>query len=258
MVEPDRLEELLRLAATDPGHRPEFYAALLQADVFVLEAAAAPHGPGAALHLQEWEREGGGRALPFFTSLTALRRAADADTPYAQLPARSLFEAARGATLVLNPRSPFGKEFVPAEVERLLRGELPAHREHHVVQAPRRVVVGQPLHYPDALVQALNTLFAKLPQVRAAWLALMSGATEDGRPRLLVGVDLEGDGDAERVLAQAGGVGADALGPGEELDVVRVRAGDAGGVSAYLLKETQPFYRRAVHGTRVAAASPFH
>lgn len=241
MVEPDRLEELLRLAAADPGHRPEFYAALLQADVFVLGAAAAP---GAPLQLQDWERAGGGRALPFFTSLTALRRAAHGGAPHARLPARSLFEAARGATLLLNPRSPVGKEFVPAEVEHLLRGELPGEHARHVVQAPRRVKVGQPLHYPDALVQALGTLFTKLPQVRAAYLALMSGTTEEERPRLLVGVELEGEGEAERVLAQAGGVGADALGPGEELDVVRVRAEDGSGVSHYLLHETQPFYRR--------------
>ena len=41
-----------------------------------------------------------------------------------EIPARSLFEITLGALLFLNPKSPYGKEFLPEEVQRLLSGEI--------------------------------------------------------------------------------------------------------------------------------------
>ncbi|WP_237048186.1 hypothetical protein [Musicola keenii] len=63
------------------------------------------------------------------------------------MPARTLFEITRGATLFLNPKSDCGKEFLPYEVEQLLAGGLSQAPEQRVVEKDAHVLLGQPAHY---------------------------------------------------------------------------------------------------------------
>ena len=123
------LVQALERAAQEPAQRPAFYRALMKADVFVIGHTDQPdlnaHGhhtipAGANVSLVNWEKADGTPVIPFFSHLEALQRAIDDETSYLSLPARSLFELTRGATLFLNPKSDHGKEFVPHEIEALL------------------------------------------------------------------------------------------------------------------------------------------
>ena len=72
--------------------------------------------------------------MPFFSSLEGLHASSQAEQPYLALPATSLLEMTQGTALVLNPDSPYGREFTPEEVAFLLPGDL----DHQPVQ--RRVM----------------------------------------------------------------------------------------------------------------------
>ncbi|MGR7921108.1 SseB family protein [Zobellella denitrificans] len=132
----NRLEHMLRLAADEPAHRPEFMHVLMDSTVYVLGTAGADEGTvdlptGSKIGIQHWERQDGGTAIPFFTSLEILQKSIETEQSYLALPAKALFEMTLGTNLFLNPRSPYGKEFVPEEVKNLLAlgiGHAPTQR----------------------------------------------------------------------------------------------------------------------------------
>jgi hypothetical protein len=240
------LERALRLAATDPSARPDFYRLLLESDIFVI-ADAAPRGPGEwtaqegeSISLQHWSKPDGTVVLPFFSSIEALQRALDQEVTYYQLPARALFEMTQGATLVLDPRSDYGKEFVPGEITALLAGGLTHPAERRVVQEATQVLLAQPRDPPRALIDGVRAFLAKRPAVRAAWLALMTVPTQDAEPTLLLAVEVDGDGDA--VLPEIGNVAADLAQDGP-IDLMQVSR-DQDGLSQYFFEGAEPFYRR--------------
>jgi hypothetical protein len=72
----------------------------------------------------------------------------------------------RGAQLVLNPASAFGKEFTPQEVEALLAEGVNQLPEQRVAQTATTVQLGQPADYPHAMVASLTKLFSAHPNVR--------------------------------------------------------------------------------------------
>jgi hypothetical protein len=240
------LEHALRLAATDPSARPDFYRQLLEAEVFVIgDAEPRPEGAwtakeGESISLQHWSKPDGTSVLPFFSSLAALQRALDHEVTYYKLPARALLEMTQGATLVLDPRSEYGKEFGPGEIVALLSGGLTHPAERRVIEEATQVLLGQPIERPEALIAGVRAFLDKRPAVTRAWLALMHIPTQDPEPHLVIGV--ESDGDIETLLAEVGNVAAD-LSPAGPVDLVRVRAGEEG-LSRYFLEQVEPFHRR--------------
>jgi hypothetical protein len=238
------LEQALRLAAGEPAHRPDFYAALLESTVYVLGHAAGA-GPGAGtterdqeVSIQHWARPDGSAVIPFFTSLPALRRAVAGEGGTLGLPARALFEMTRGAALALNPRSDFGKEFLPSEIEALLSGGV--NRLPEGVKATQ-VVLGQPKEVPARLVDSLRAFLARRPGVRAAYLAQMQDPLRYETPHLVVG--LEAEGEVEQLFREVGAVAGDAAPAGVAVDLVRVTPGEAG-LSQYFLASVRPFHQR--------------
>lgn len=242
------LEMALIKAADDPAQRPEFYRLLLESEVFVLgETQSKQDGrrivtEGEKLLLMNWQKEDGTPVIPFFSSIDALRRAITEVQSYLGLPARTLFEMTKGASLVLNPRSDYGKEFFPKEIEDLLRSGVNRTEQSRVVQEPTEVLLGEPEHYPTEMVSALKSLLAKHPAVKAAYLCLMQERSSQDGPNLVVGV--EGDGDLDRIVRQAGAVAADTAPKGEPVDFVRVTKGEKG-LSEYFLSSVPPFYTRS-------------
>jgi hypothetical protein len=240
------LEGALRLAATDPSARPDFYRMLLEAEVLVIgDASPRPSGKweakaGESISLQHWSKPDGSMVLPFFSSIEALQRALDEEVTYYQLPARALFEMTQGATLVLDPRSEYGKEFVPGEITALLAGGLTRAAERHVMEEATQVLLAQPKERPVALIHGIGAFLAKRPAVKRAWLALMTNPAISPEPNLVVGVEVDGDPDA--VFAEIGNVAAD-LSDGGPVDLILVREGDDG-LSQYFLQNVEPFYRR--------------
>ncbi|MEA2203721.1 MAG: hypothetical protein QOE77_497 [Blastocatellia bacterium] len=243
-------ETALELAAAEPANRPEVYRLLLESNIFVLGSSGQlGEGEGAVtlaadtkIEIQHWEKPDGSTAIPFFTSLQALQLAIQDDAPYIALPARTFLEMTRGAQLVLNPASAYGKEFTPQEVEALLAEGVNQLPEQRVVQTATTVQLGQPADYPHAMVTSLSKLFSAHQNVRAAYPALMFDATVDEKPHLIVGI--EADGGYETAVREAGIVAAESSTRGEPIDLIRVRRGEPG-IAQYFIEETKPFYERA-------------
>lgn len=248
LCEENKLEEILRLAALEAAHRPQFYEVLMCSQVFVLGTAGIQSAggettleAGSSIQIQHWEKPDGSPVIPFFSSIEVLQKSIEEEQQYLALPARSLFEITLGATLFLNPRSDFGKEFVPQEVEHILSSGVSRVAVQRVVQEETQVMLAQPSIYPSKMVDSLTQLFAKHSNVKRAFLALMHDASLDQGPHLVVGIDAEGD--FERVMREAGNVAGDTAPAGEPVDLMRVDESDAG-ISQYFIKNTQPFYER--------------
>jgi hypothetical protein len=242
------LEQKLMLAADDPASRPEFYEALMASEVFVIghtdsDGEGATTIPaGSKLSIVNWEKNDGSPIIPFFTSLEALQRALKEEARYVALPARSLFEVTLGSFLVLNPSSPYGKEFFPNEIQALLDTGMNHVPQTRVVQKETKVLMGQPANYPSEMVSALTSLLAKHSAVKAAYLCLMHDSSISEKPTLVVG--FEGEGDISKAMQAAGSVAADTAPKGEPVDFTVLRRGEAG-LSDYMFKSVKPFYERS-------------
>ncbi len=242
------LEKALRLAADEPAYRPEFFTLLLESSVYVLgHPDESPTGkrisePGEKVSIQKWVRSDGSPVIPFFTSFSVLQKSIEAETTCVELPARALFEMTKGAFLVLNPKSQYGKEFHPNEIEALLTNGVNRLPEERVTTKETTVFLGPPTDYPTKMVDSLTTFFAKRGNVKAAYVALMHDPSQDENPHLLVGIEAEGD--IEQTIRDAGIVVGDTAPNGEPVDLMRVERGDAG-LSQYFLREVKPFYERS-------------
>ncbi len=247
-TEDNVLEIALELAASGPAHRPEFFRLLLESTIFILGSSGQMDEGSVTLkantqvQIKNWVKPDGSSVIPFFSSLRALQLAIQSDEPYIALPARTFFQITRGAELILNPRSEYGKEFTPAEVEALLAEGVSRLATPMVVEKDMQVLLGQPSNYPNAMVTFLTTLLAKHSNVKAAYLALMHNPSVDEKPHLIVGIEAEGDFD--NVIREAGTVAADTAPNGEPVDLTRVVRGESG-VAQYFLEEVKPFYERA-------------
>jgi hypothetical protein len=175
MPNPDApaLEDLLVEAATDRAAAPRFLLALLDATVIVPGTVApAADGQGQTADLATLLGADGSRVQPFYTSEERLSETIAAvpgfQSQFIGLPCRVLFEMTRGATLVLNPHSAYGKEMLPGEIAQLLDGDAPL--TPHVVTAGTRVLVGRPASVPPGLEESLADVFARHPEVDEARL----------------------------------------------------------------------------------------
>lgn len=162
------IEALLAAAANDPAAGPAFLTALLERSVIVPGTTTGDR----TATLADLLGSDGRSVQPFYTSEERLRETLEAvpafERNFLALPCRVLWEMTRGATLVLNPHSAHGKEFLPGEIAQLLDGS--ATLTPRVVQADTEVLVGQPAHVPPGMIDALASLFARHPEVDAATL----------------------------------------------------------------------------------------
>ena len=139
-TEDNVLEIGLELAAAEPAHRPEFFRLLLESTIFILGSSEQMDEGSVTLkantqvQIKNRVKPDGSSVIPFFSSLRALQLAIKSDEPYIALPARTFFQITRGADLILNPRSQYGKEFTPAEVEALLSEGVSQLAEQRVVE----------------------------------------------------------------------------------------------------------------------------
>jgi len=250
-TEDNILEIALELAASEPAHRPEFYRLLLESTIFILGSSGqltdgddeglVTLKANTPIEVVNWIRPDGSSVIPFFSSLRALQRAITSDEKYLALPARTFFEITRGAELILNPRSEFGKEFTSTEVEALLTEGVNKLATPMVAEKATEVLLGQPANYPTAMVASLTTLLGKHRNVRAAYLALMHDTSRDEKPHLMVGIEC--DDEFENVVREAGTVAADTAPAGEPVDLIRVIRGESG-IAQYFLEKVKPFYER--------------
>lgn len=241
------LEEVLQLAVHEPAYRPQFYDVLMRAQVYIIgEMADADGGgreleAGSRIQIQHLEAPDGSTVVPFFSSIEVLEKSVADDVPYLQISVRALFEITEGENLHLNPMSNCGKAFSVKEVARLLDGGSGMGGTSQRVALDTPVTLGQPANYPYKMVDSLTLLFAQHMAIKKAYLALMHDDFSSYEPRLIVGVEAEGDVDATMRLAAE--VAAAAVPDGDSVGMY-VLGEDDGGISRYLRSETKPFYER--------------
>jgi hypothetical protein len=247
----NELERLLKLAVTEPAHRPAFFRELLEATVLILGDSEQVQLGGditlnadTPVNIQHWEKQDGGSIIPFFTSVEGLQKAVEDEQPFIAMPARVLFEITQGADLFLNPKAEYGKEFYPEEVAMLLATGGVSKPAERYIDKDTQILLGQPEEYPSAMVDALTTLFSQRKPVRRAFLALMHDQAVDEKPNLLVGLEVDGEqGDIEALINEAGSVASETAPNDEPVDFCLVSEKERG-VSHYLITHTQPFYQR--------------
>ena len=133
----DYLALTLEKAASDPALRAEFRKALLAATIFVMgevegEDPATRSQPALNARSRVKLRSqltGDGRTIvPFFSSLEKLRGFIQGNDQvnYLAIPARTLFEIAKGSTLALNPGDRIRGEFTSEDIAKIIALETPA------------------------------------------------------------------------------------------------------------------------------------
>ena len=230
------LEKALLRAITDPAARPDFYRSLLESELFIVGQMAS--GPA---EQQPEPEQGGGRLMiatieyrnkayhPVFTALSRLRTFAPEEVQHMAIAGRTLSEASRGAHFLLNPGSECGKELSADEIAGVL-----SH-----LKVPR-VGVRPPKVHPKALADALSQLFARIPEVAAAYVVeiMVEGSDEPAHP--LIGVDTKGDWQA---LSQQMGEVMKTVPLETVVDLLPIDRAAPTGIMQALL-QTPPFYNR--------------
>ena len=159
--------------------------------------------------------------------------------------ARKLLKLTRGATLLLNPGSAYGKEITPAEAASIADGSIWQPESSRFVARDTQVLLGQPARYPTELATALARFFKTKKQVKRAWLAHFHDPSRDERAHTLVA--LEAAGEFAALSAEASIVARNIEVPDPPVDIVAI-TGDGGGFEDYFLKQTKPFYERRFLG----------
>ena len=251
---PNPLEQALRLAAEDAANRPDFYRLLLESTVFVVgdaeetEDGDRPVGPGEHVSIQQWQQPDGSVVIPFFTSPAAVEQAVDGTVSCMGLPARTLFESTRGATLVLNPNNEHGRKFGPEEIEAILSGGVPRPPKLRTEQEETDVLISQPQDYPTRMVDALIAFLAKRSEVRAAYLAqLTEQSVTDSSSHLAIGIHVEGA--FQHLAGEIAAVAGDTAPRGERVILYPIVPG-GGGLADYFFEHATPFYEGS-WGTRL-------
>lgn len=238
-----RLEEVLKLAAVEPAHRPEFFSLLMETSVVVpgeRAEAGAVIDASTPVDLQHWEKEDGTSLIPCFTSVSALEQAVSGEQAYLIMPVRTLFEITQGETLFLNPKLPEGKEFSPREIADLLGEEGSALTQQTVLEGGTSLLLSEIAAPPAQMIDSLTQLFATHKSVRRAWVAYIRESA-DQPANLLIGI--EADGDIDGIIQAAGSVATDTMIEDEPVDICRVVAEDKG-VSHFFTAHLKPFYER--------------
>jgi hypothetical protein len=240
------LEELLKLSATEPAYRPEFYNRVLSGDLVVITAGdALPLGPQVLKESTEIKILSlpDGR-IPVFTSTDRIfdKQIVKEKVDTVQMTGQDLFALAKGATFVLNPYSDYGKELLPGEIENMLSGDiLSGSHEVKRIQEATEVQIGQPSKYPTEIVNSLKILFAAKPEVRAAYVAWIYVPGSNEPPHYIFGIAAEPGLDPQNAINEAGLAVKGQLPEGEFVDFILLDG--SGGVSSYF-NEIEPFYRK--------------
>ena len=236
------LEVVLKKAVDDPASRPVFLRELLKSKVVIVPAGEKPRiVDGVVLANTKIRlvnvKSGNRLCVPFFTSEARL----PTGTEYLRLDAKAFFELTKGSYLVMNPGLPYGKEFFPDEVQRLLDGTIFEPRERFVVQKPMQVMIGQPSDNPEELISALSRLYESISEVKRAWIAFYHNPERDQEGGLLVALDITAGSEMGRISGETGIIFESVPRKQKYVDVIRY---DGSGLSGYFTK-LKPFYQRS-------------
>lgn len=218
------LERTLRIATTEPGRRPEFYRLLLESDVYVITTQRPTRQSivpaDSDLAIVEFECEDGTWVVPFFSSLAMARHGAPGKKAAVIMHARELFEMFPQRILLLNVNCPFGRHFYPDEVEQLLATGTVGHTEKEVLDKAKPIIIEVATDAPADTISALTTLYARTPNVAAAYLVRCRKPSHPEQSTLLI--TLVGTGDLYQVMRESSGVIRDTYRGGDVIDMVQM------------------------------------
>ena len=240
------LEHLLLLATNDENARPAFYQALLQEEILMVLAPNDTLAPGEVVLSEGQEIQlqvlSDGK-LPIFTSDARLRDGNMDEVPvsYVRVMGHAFFSMVQGQDCVLNPFSPAGKLLPKDEIAALLAGQLTGGAEGAPPTGEAQVQLAQPEAYPDGLTESLRDYCATNPDIKAAYLALMSMADAPSEPRLLLGFDTT-TSDPE-FLQQLGPMLDGKTGAYQFVDLMLLDITSDEGINPYF-RQIDPIYRK--------------
>ncbi len=253
----NQLEELLLAATKDPSARPEFYKQFLNFDLYVLGEAVGPSenlGGGAHRSLgQELRARGyniGGRTVvALFSSEERIREAFDRpkdfdQAKYVRMNARALLETIPpGTHLVLNPRSPFGKEFEPEEVKGMLDGSIFREPGGFRIPPGEQYFLRAPTSPPQELIAALTAYFRRSPTVKEAYLAEIYIPSSGLEPHLILGISLEKGTSTklEQLLPEIDVIVRSIKETEKGVDIIEMKVGQ---IQTFMREQTKPFFDR--------------
>lgn len=148
------------------------FRALLELTVYA-HVPAEPGPPDRIRFVQFIRPDNGQMVLPFFSDREQAEEAAAVrKVGIIAMTGRRLLELTQGAALMLNPNRD-RLALYPPEVKALLDGRSLGHFTRETREREEQVRFCPPSVSTDALVQALQALFAREPAVRAAYLVEM-------------------------------------------------------------------------------------
>ena len=179
----NELERALVKAVKNPAATADFYRLLLESDLLVMGTAQGQEGatevfalaPGNNLNLVTGLKDGH-RYLPVFSSMLRMQEYVKQECKYLSINGRALLDLVRGAPVILNPASEYGKELTAEQVGQLLG---PSRSQRTIGEA----------QYPMPLVEALARVFAANPLVDAAHMIQVTFANRAQEPHPLVGIE---------------------------------------------------------------------
>jgi hypothetical protein len=242
MISENELERALMKAAKNPAAAPDFYRLLLESNLLVIGTAEGQENASEAFALSAGGKlnlvtgiKDGAQYLPVFSSMARMQEFVNQESKYLSIRGRDLLDITRGAPVILNPASEFGKELSAREILRLLDGPGAGIPQYSLDE-----------EYPQALVDALSPVFATRADVIAAWMVKVAFSDRGGERHPLVGIELDtATGGDWRSLMKAVEAAAQAQVPGLVFDIHRIDRANPIGLTEALLK-ANPFYVRPV------------
>jgi hypothetical protein len=237
-------EMLLQKAADKPAYRMEFLKRILTENLLILTNENT-----LAEGLYKLQKDtivhvltlSDGR-VPIFTSKERIfdKGIFKKDSNFLEAKGKDIFEFLKGATLILNPYSDYSKEFLPDEVERLLKGTF-FESKQIVVKKNTEVAIGQPAKYPTEVVKALTKIFSNKANVIAAYVGWIYDPKSGDPPHYIFGINA--DSDFKGTVNEVGYLVEQILGTNEIVDFIQIDDNNSF-LSNYFTKSTTPFYEK--------------
>lgn len=234
------LERALVRAVKEPAAAPDFYRLLLESPLLVLGTAAGQEGateefslaPGSQLSLVTGLKDGH-QYLPVFSSVTRMQEFVKQESKYLSIRGQDLLDLTRGAPVILNPASEYGKELTAEQVLQLIG---PPRRSDPLPN------IASDLGYPTPLVQALIRVFKTHPDVEAGWMIQLIFNDQAQGPMPLVGVETN-NAAGFRALVEAIQQETERSGLDMQFDIQRIDRANPSSLTQSLL-QAPPFYVR--------------
>jgi len=246
----NKLERSLVSAAKDPACRPQFYRDFVESDIFFIEHGHPPVRGGRVTLAQGYQLRiqpvdiNGKSYLPIFSSLPRLQAVLKHEAGYISMNALKFLEITKGADLILNSGSDYGKELTSAEIATILDGSIWSPSERYVAKKNTNVVIGQPARYPGELVGALKRYFEKRNDVKRAWIAHFYNPETGEKPHTMIALEVSGNWD--QISGETGMIAKSVSIPDPPVDLIQITG--RGGIEDYFLKSTKPFYAKKLFG----------